>query len=193
MKRPATWKATTTRGSLQRTEEFFWRFCDDYLELVKGRRYGEQGPDGGRVGQFLAGRGAFGAAAAVRAVSAVRDRGSLVVVASGFDPSGTVADSRARLNRSLPAGPQAVRDADQQTYEWAIDVLSEIRRQRSEAKQPLRVPITRVTITAEPEVAALMPHVEADLRAALRVQQFEWSAGTPRAFIVAGYDAPPAP
>jgi len=101
--------------------------------------------------------------------------------------------ARAELEALVPERSTTVRETDQQTYEWAIDVLSEIRRQRSEAKQPLRVPITRVTITVEPEVAALMPNVEADLKAALRVQEFEWSAGTPRAFIVAGYDAPPAP
>jgi hypothetical protein len=50
------------------------------------------------------------------------------------------------------------------------------------------VPISRVRVTTDAEAAALMPIVEADLRAALRVQAFETSVGEPRAIVVTGYE-----
>ncbi|MEQ1870206.1 MAG: valine--tRNA ligase [Vicinamibacterales bacterium] len=176
---------------LQRTEDFFWRFCDDYLELVKGRRYGEQGPEG--------------AASANSALAA-----ALSVLLRLFAPflpfvteevwswwqPGSVHTSawptRAELDALLPEHAPAQDSRDQQIYDWATTVLFEVRKQRSEAKQPLKVPITQVAITAPSADLALMPSVDADLRAALRVHRFECAAGEGRTFAVAGYDAAPA-
>ena len=175
--------------ALQRTETFFWRFCDDYLELVKGRRYGEQG--------------AGGAGSANAALSTALS--TMLRLFAPFLPfvteevwswwqQGSIHratwPSSAELLSLLTDNSEGTRGGDEAAYQWATDVLFEVRKQRSEAKQPLKVPITRVTVKAEAGAASLMPIVEADLRAALRVQEFDTSVGEPREIVVAGY-APP--
>jgi valyl-tRNA synthetase len=175
--------------ALQRTETFFWRFCDDYLELVKGRRYGEQGPE---------------AAGSANAALSSALSGLLRLLAP-FLPfvteevwswwqAGSVHKAAwprpEEVESPLGDSSDAVRQADQATYEWATAVLFDVRKQRSEARQPLKVPITKVTITADAAAVALMPRVEADLRSALRVQAFEIGIGEPRTIFVAGYEVP---
>jgi valyl-tRNA synthetase len=172
---------------LQRTESFFWRFCDDYLELVKGRRYGEHGP--------------AGAASANAALTS-----ALSVMLRLFAPflpfvteevwswwrEGSVHHAAwpaaAELHALIGSDAAATAQADERAYQWATDVLFDVRKQRSEAKQPLKVPITKVIVKADEASTALMPIVEADLRAALRVQAFETSVGTPREIVVEGYE-----
>ena len=175
---------------LQRTESFFWGFCDDYLELVKGRRYGEQDAEG--------------AASANAALTA-----ALSVMLRLFAPflpfvteevwswwqAGSIHLApwpRAEEIESLIADTSPVAgQSDQAAYDLATDVLFEVRKQRSEAKQPLKVPITKVTVKAERAQLDRMPVVDADLRSALRVQVFELSVGEPREIIVQGYESGP--
>ena len=173
--------------ALQRTESFFWRFCDDYLELVKGRRYGEQGGD------------AAGSAntALVAALS------TLLRLFAPFLPfvtdevwswwrDGSIHTAPWPTSRELLAlvadHTEPTRQLDARAYEWATDVLFEVRKQRSEAKQPLKVPIMRVAITAHDTSVGLMPMVELDLKAALRVKAFAVSVGEPRTIVVEGYE-----
>jgi len=172
---------------LQRTESFFWRFCDDYLELVKGRRYGEHGVEG--------------AASANAALTS-----ALSVMLRLFAPflpfvteevwswwrEGSIHHApwptAAELHALIADDAPTIAHADELAYQWATDVLFDVRKQRSEAKQPLKVPITKVIVKADEASTALMPIVEADLRAALRVQAFETSVGAPREILVAGYE-----
>jgi valyl-tRNA synthetase len=173
--------------ALQRTEEFFWRFCDDYLELVKGRRYGEQGADAAGS----ANRALVGALSVLLRLFAPFLPFVTEEVWSWWQPGSIHAarwPSKEELEALVADNSSEARQADEQRYEWAAGVLFEVRKQRSEAKQPMRVPITKVTVRTDPASAQLMKDVEADLKSALRVQAFETVAGEPREIVVTGYE-----
>ena len=114
-----------------------------------------------RVGQHRAADGAVGVAAAVRAVSAVCDRGSLVVVAAGIGPQGAVAD-RGRDPRAWPAAPTS---AACRALQMAAQVLGDIRKKKSEEQRPLKTPVARVVVRAPEDKLELLPDIEQDLRA----------------------------
>jgi len=183
--------------ALQRTETFFWRFCDDYLELVKRRAYGDQGAEG-----------AQSANAALSAALSV-----LLRLFAPFLPfvteevwswwqAGSVHQAKwptvAEVERLFPvAKPQDESyGADVAAYKWATEVvLFEVRKRRSEDKQPLKVPITKVAIKADPASLSHMTELEADLKSALRVQAFDCTAvelGARTEIVVTGYEPPTA-
>ncbi len=148
--------------------QFTWgTFCDWYLELIKGQIDDETKEVAAWVlDQILVMLHPFMPFVTEEVWSWWRD-GSIHVASWP-----TAAELDLLLDDAATDG-----GADRDAYAWATDVLFEVRKQRSEAKQPLKVPITKVVVTAEPACVGLMAVVEADLRSALRVKAFETAVG----------------
>jgi valyl-tRNA synthetase len=173
---------------LERTETFFWSFCDDYLELVKGRRYGDQGPE-----LAASANGALLAALDVMLrlfapfLPFVTDE-----VWSWWRP-GTVhtaawPDADAVLRVCAPAGEDLEAVA---ALEFAAAVLGAIRKKKSEEQRPLKTPVARTVIRAPQHELDLLTLVEQDLRASGLIRMLETAAADARVVIVEL--APPEP
>jgi valyl-tRNA synthetase len=149
--------------ALERTESLFWDFCDDYLELVKGRAYGSQGD---------------AAAASARAGL----RLSLSAFHRLFAPflpfvteevwswwqDGSV--HRASWPQADELGA-VIDPAEVDLFGLAREVLGEIRKEKTAAKVSMRAEVARVMLRDTPEHLARRALVEADVREAGRVAE----------------------
>ncbi|MGE0815445.1 MAG: valine--tRNA ligase [Vicinamibacterales bacterium] len=149
--------------ALDRTEAFFWSFCDDYLELVKSRRYGDHGAEG-----------AQSANAAMRATLSVLTRllaPYLPFVAdevwSWWQP-GSV--HRAAWPTSSEIAALVPGPADVAPLAVAVDVIAALRRAKSEAKVGMKTAMSRAVVRDTEARLAALGLVAADVRAAGNVR-----------------------
>ena len=155
----AAFEAFDYSGALEVTEQFFWQFCDDYLELVKERAYGSQGDRRRSLGPGHARAGSRRDAPAAGADHAVRHGGGLVVVAGGLDPPGRLADC-GRGERSTGI---------RQLLGDVSAALVQIRGAKSQAKASMRTEVTAASFSGPAESLARLQAVEDDLRAVGRM------------------------
>jgi valyl-tRNA synthetase len=144
--------------ALERTEAFFWDFCDQYLELVKGRAYGGRGDEA-----------AWSAQAALQL-----SLSTLLRLFAPFLPFVTEEVWSWWQEGSVHKAPwpdasqlrDAAADGDPQAFEAAAEVLGAVRRAKTEAKRSLKWPVDSVVVTESSHRAAALQGVADDVREA---------------------------
>jgi valyl-tRNA synthetase len=161
-------------GALTGIEAFFWQFCDDYVELVKARGYGEQGSE---------------PAGSARAALAIALSVQLRLFAP-FLPFVTEEvwswwqEGSVHTARWPSAGELRLvgGDGDPAVLAAASSVIGAIRKAKSDAKVSMRTEVASVIVRGSDEALEPLRQVVSDVAAAGRVNQLDLMpavAGTP--------------
>jgi len=158
---------------LQRTETLFWFFCDNYLELVKSRRYGDQG----EAGAGSANTALLNALSALLRLFAPYLPFVTEEVWSWWRPGS--------IHAAAWPTPEELFDVsggeDEQgarTLELAAAVLGEIRKKKSEEQRPLKTAVQRAVVRLPDGDRALLSGCEADLKAAGLINELVVETGS---------------
>jgi valyl-tRNA synthetase len=148
---------------LERSESFFWSFCDNYVELVKARAYGEGDDDATKS-----------ARATLQLALSVMQRLFAPIL-----PFVTEEVWRWWHDDSVHRSPWPTLDElgpltenPGLVYEPVCETLEALRREKSTAKVSQRAGVTRLVVSAPTEVASALRASAADLIAAGNVDEF---------------------
>ncbi|MGV9296443.1 valine--tRNA ligase [Amycolatopsis sp. NPDC003676] len=149
----AAFEALDQARALQVTETFFWTFCDDYVELVKGRAYGDVGAEAAESAQ-VALRTAL--SALVRMFAPVLPFATEEIWS--WWQEGSVHQS------SWPTVPDT--DGDATLLPLAGSVIAAVRRAKTDAKVSMRTAVETLSVTAPADVLEGFAGVAEDVRIA---------------------------
>jgi valyl-tRNA synthetase len=153
--------------ALERTEAFFWWFCDDYVELVKGRAYGTQGDNA-----------AHSARAALRQALDVMLR-----LFAPFVPFVTEEVWSWWRAGSVHSSPWPAADGLESTGDASLlvpvsEVLAAVRRAKTEAKLSQRAAVDELIVDGPSAALAALEACRTDLEEAGGIAKFTMSQGT---------------
>jgi valyl-tRNA synthetase len=153
--------------ALEHIERFFWSFCDDYVELVKGRAYGG-------VGEAEA----VSAAVTLRTALSTLLRSFAPImpfvteeVWSWFAPGSIHRASWAVAGRLRLGGDPLV-------FAATSEVLAVVRKAKSEQKRSLMTPVTQVVVRDTAVRLAAIGRAESDLADAGKIAKLSTEIGT---------------
>lgn len=156
--------------ALELVEGFFWTFCDDYLELVKERAYGEGDDASGRASAVTAMR------IAMRTL--LRLLAPFLPFAAeeawSWQATGSVHAER------WPDGEELMRHAqgaDAALLELTSRALTSIRGAKTAAKASQKTPVTSARIVAPAGERALLELAAGDLRSVGRIAELRFADG----------------
>jgi valyl-tRNA synthetase len=159
----AAFLAYRYQQALTGIETFFWRFCDDYLELVKNRAYGDDDA-----------RGAESAKATLEIALSTLQR-----LLAPFLPFVTEEVwswwQEGSVHRTAwPAGDELralASGADQAVLDVASEILSEVHKAKTSERRSLRTHVERLVIEDAPDRLDALRFAESDVRGAGNVHE----------------------
>jgi valyl-tRNA synthetase len=173
--------------ALERTEQFFWWFCDDYVELVKTRAYGRVGADGAPArfadcapDERSARRALHRALSVLQRLFAPHMPFCTDEVWSWWH-EGSVHraawPTAEQAGAAHAGGAHAGASSTELLLDTASAVLSEIRRTKTAAKVSQRAGVARVVVTCDAARVEAVRRAQADLERAGSVAEFAVVAG----------------